>query len=184
MATGTLHQRNTQRLIVRIALGIMIAAGIGVGTYNATRATPTTSTSTSTTVATPVSLDVRFGQAVTSTLRNKEPAFEFYGQTPSGAKISCELNLAVQWSTSEDAYCVSIEMNHVHSATLSASGKLSLCDGDQCGSNAGMNTPTLAVGSQILSGGFTCLVLSDSVACETTSHQGFNFFVDRTEQFS
>ncbi len=56
---------------------------------------------------------------------------------------------------------------------MSADGSLRTCYGMQCGSNAGVNTPTLAYGDSTGVGPFTCTSTLAAMICTVTGGKGF-----------
>jgi hypothetical protein len=57
---------------------------------------------------------------------------------------------------------------------MSADGSLRTCYGMQCGSNAGLNTPTLDYGDSTGVGPFKCTSTVAAMVCTVTSGKGFS----------
>jgi hypothetical protein len=65
-------------------------------------------------------------------------------------------------------------MSPTRSVAMSADGSLRTCNGTQCGSNAGVNTPTLAYGDSTGVGPFRCTSTPNAMNCTVTSGKGFS----------
>jgi hypothetical protein len=88
--------------------------------------------------------------------------------SPSG-NISCEID---DNKTIRQTYCETIAQ--ARSATMSVNGTVHTCAGQQCLSNAGENTPTLAYGSATGVGPFRCSSAPTGVTCTVTpGRKGF-----------
>ncbi|OBA58369.1 hypothetical protein A5647_21075 [Mycobacterium sp. 1100029.7] len=84
--------------------------------------------------------------------------------------ISCEVNYQRSGLT-DDAYCQTMEPPQ--SATLSAGGVVTACNGTSCLGNAAENTPTLAYGQSAGIGPFSCTSKQDGVTCTVSTGKGF-----------
>ncbi len=88
--------------------------------------------------------------------------------TPSG-NISCEVDYH-RAGVPDAAYCETLTPSR--SVTLSVTGTYTTCTGQQCQSNAGEGTPTLAYGTATGVGPFLCQSATTGVTC-TTGGKGF-----------
>ena len=93
--------------------------------------------------------------------------YEFYG--PHGT--SCEMGYVS--ATNAYAYCVTISPKTEY-IQMNTKGVYKTCVGPNCGSNAGLNTPTLSAGIRVVEGPFTCTTVSDGVQCRLASGRGFS----------
>jgi hypothetical protein len=93
---------------------------------------------------------------------------EFYSPTKN---ISCEIDAATGPTGTNQALCLTL--SPAQSATLTASGTLTKCAGQDCLSNAGENTPTLNYGVSITLGSITCLSTRAGMTCTLSSGAGF-----------
>ena len=84
--------------------------------------------------------------------------------------ISCEVNYQRSGLT-DDAYCQTMEP--AQSATLSANGVLTPCNGTSCLGNPAENTPTLGYDQTAAVGPFSCTSKQDGVTCTVSSGRGF-----------
>ena len=116
-----------------------------------------TSTSTTTTTS-----PGRFIPATT-------PVYEFYSPSQN---ISCEIDYVTSGTPTESVLCTT--MSPTQSVVMSADGSLRTCFGMQCGSNAGLNTPTLAYGDSTAVGPFKCTSTKAAMICTVTSGKGFS----------
>jgi len=78
--------------------------------------------------------------------------------------ISCQVGLT-------NAMCLT--GTPAQSVTMGVSGSYTTCTGDQCLSNAGDGTPTLAYGTETGVGPFLCESTTAGVTCTITSGKGF-----------
>jgi hypothetical protein len=88
--------------------------------------------------------------------------------SPSG-NISCEVDYH-RARVPDAAYCETLTPSR--SVTLSVTGTYTTCSGQQCQSNAGQGTPTLAYGTETGVGPFLCQSATTGVTC-TTGGKGF-----------
>ena len=93
---------------------------------------------------------------------------EFYSPTKN---ISCEIDAAAGPTGTNQALCLTL--SPAQSATLTASGTLTKCSGENCLSNAGENTPTLNYGVSITLGSITCLSQTTGMKCTLSTGAGF-----------
>jgi hypothetical protein len=87
--------------------------------------------------------------------------------SPTG-NISCEID---DTSSNQSVLCETF--SPPQSATMTASGALTKCSGPQCGSNPGLDTPTLAYGTATGAGPFRCLSATTGMTCTVTGGKGF-----------
>jgi len=95
------------------------------------------------------------------------PVYEFYSPSQN---ISCEIDYVLRGTQS--VLCTT--MSPTQSVVMSAEGSLRTCYGAQCGSNAGVNTPTLAYGDSTGVGPFRCTSTVAAMICTVTSGKGFS----------
>lgn len=135
-------------------------------TTSSTSSTSTTSTqvTTTTTVITRVPMQTATGGEFLSPTRN----------------ISCEVNSAPPAGSMDASgkplapYAMCLTVSPARRASLSAEGVVTTCMGESCLSNAGVNTPTLAYGTETGAGPFTCVSLTVGVTCTVSSGKGFS----------
>jgi hypothetical protein len=83
--------------------------------------------------------------------------------------ISCEVDYHHDGLT--QAYCLT--GTPAQSVTMGVTGTYTTCKGQQCLSNAGDGTPTLAYGTETGVGPFLCESATTGVTCTTTNGRGF-----------
>jgi hypothetical protein len=83
--------------------------------------------------------------------------------------ISCEVDYHRGGLT--QAYCLT--GTPAQSVTMGVTGTYTTCKGQQCLSNAGDGTPTLAYGTETGVGPFLCESATTGVTCTTTNGRGF-----------
>jgi hypothetical protein len=88
--------------------------------------------------------------------------------SPSG-NISCEVDYH-RAGVPDLAYCETV--NPARSVTMGVTGAYKACAGQQCESNAGESTPTLAYGAETGVGPFLCRSATTGVTC-TAGGKGF-----------
>jgi len=93
---------------------------------------------------------------------------EFYSPSKN---ISCEIDFNFGPSSLTSTLCLTI--SPPKSVTLGTDGSLTECSGQNCLSNAGVNTPTLAYGQSITLGPFTCASSTAGMKCTLASGDGF-----------
>ena len=71
-------------------------------------------------------------------------------------------------------YAMCLTVSPARRASLSAEGVVTTCMGESCLSNAGVNTPTLAYGTETGAGPFTCVSLTEGMTCTVSSGKGFS----------
>ncbi len=102
-------------------------------------------------------------------LNVKVPIFEFFGPTASG--IECEMNVPKGGGGTAQTLCISV--TPPQRAVLSEDGTFTTCNGEQCLSNAGLGTMTLAANTHVHSGPFTCIAGRTAMRCTAKHHGGF-----------
>ena len=153
-----------------IALGatlLLAACSSGPGTASTSTSAASTTTSSApspTTTSSPTSTTVP-GVPTPFVAMQTPTGGEFL--SPSG-NISCEVNFS---PTNEGALCLTLQPPR--SVNMTLDGSLTLCTGMQCLSNAGLNTPTLAYGTETGVGPFRCVSATTGVTCTVTSGKGF-----------
>jgi hypothetical protein len=97
------------------------------------------------------------------------PVYEFYSPSQN---VTCEIDYGTGANSTQTVQCGTI--SPTRSVVLSADGSLKTCDGEQCGSNAGLNTPTLAYGDSTGVGPFICRSTLAGMVCAVTGGEGFS----------
>jgi hypothetical protein len=87
--------------------------------------------------------------------------------SPSG-NIGCEVNFS---PTTQGALCLTV--SPPRSVNMTVDGTLTQCVGVQCLGNAGVDTPTLAYGTETGVGPFRCVSATTGITCTVTSGKGF-----------
>ncbi len=146
-------------LTVAAVFSLVFAACSNTSTpsSSSSSSTSTSSKTTTSSSATPATL---VPQTATGT--------EFYSPSKN---ISCEIDYNFGTSSLTQTLCLTL--SPPKSVVLKTDGSLTECSGQQCLSNAGENTPTLAYGSVITLGPFTCQSSAAGVKCTLTSGAGF-----------
>jgi hypothetical protein len=85
--------------------------------------------------------------------------------------ISCEIDANAGPTSQSQALCLTI--SPPRSVVLKTDGSLTECNGQQCLSNAGEKTPTLAYGQSITLGPFSCRSSTAGITCTLRSGAGF-----------
>jgi hypothetical protein len=130
-------------------------------TSTSTSSPPTTTTSSpSTTSSTTPTSGTLVPQTATVT--------EFYSPSKN---ISCEIDNNLGTNAGTSALCLTI--SPPKSVTLKTDSSLTECTGENCLSNAGTNTPTLAYGLSITLGPFTCTSSTAGIKCTLANGDGF-----------
>jgi hypothetical protein len=158
--------RPTRRLLLPalgLGLALTLAACSSSSNPPATTTTPAPASTTSTTAA--------GGTTVTSGTLTPETATgsEFYSPSKN---ISCEIDSGTQVGTS--TLCLTI--NPARSVVLHSDGTLTVCTGQDCLSNAGVNTPTLPYGYSITIAPFMCVSSTAGITCTVTA-SGAGFLI-------
>ena len=178
----------TRRLIgVAAVLSGLLLASCSSGPSSSPTTTmkpaPTTSlTSSTTTTSPPVTTAPASTTTTTTTVITRVPM-----QTATGGEflsptrnISCEVNSAPPAASMDAsgkplaAYAMCLTVSPARRASLSAAGVVTTCMGESCLSNAGVNTPTLAYGTETGAGPFTCVSLTEGMTCTVSSGKGFS----------
>jgi hypothetical protein len=146
---------------VRRAFFVALAGGLALvlGACSSTKAPSATSTSSS----------AAAGSTTSGTLA-PQTATETEFLSPS-KNISCEIDADFGPSSQSQALCLTI--SPPRSVVLKTDGSLTECNGQQCLSNAGEMTPTLAHGQSIALGPFSCHSSTAGITCTLRSGAGF-----------
>ena len=132
--------------------------------------TPPATTTTTTTASITNPSSARGGTTTTSGTLAPETVTETEFLSPS-KNISCEIDANFGPSSQSQALCLTI--SPPRSVVLKTDASLTECSGQQCLSNAGEHTPTLAYGQSITLGPFTCRSSTDGITCTLQSGAGF-----------
>jgi hypothetical protein len=162
--------RRVRALAGVVATGFLVAAcGSSGSSTSATTAQKSTSATTATTSPTPMSTTTTATSATGRFIPATTPVYEFY--SPS-RNISCEIDYSSGTAATQSVLCETI--SPTQSVVMSADGTLRTCYGMQCGSNAGVNTPTLAYGDSTGAGPFKCASTVAAMVCTVTTGKGFS----------
>ncbi len=165
----------TRRLLfaaLGLGLALVLAACSSSSNPPATTATTTAAPSTSTsTSAAGTTTTTSSGTTVTSGTLTPGSATETEFYSPS-KNISCEIDSGAAAGTS--TLCLTI--NPARSVVLHSDGTLTVCTGQTCLSNAGLNTPTLGYGQSITLAPFTCVSSTAGMQC-TVCASGAGFLI-------
>ncbi len=93
---------------------------------------------------------------------------EFYSPSKN---ISCEIDANFGPSAQSQVLCLTL--TPARSVVLKTDASLTECTGQQCLSNAGLNTPVLAYGQSITLGPFSCQSSTAGITCTLQSGAGF-----------
>lgn len=157
---------------------MVLAAAVVIALTTAACSSSPSNSASSTTTSTPSGGTNGSGHSTTTTgavttttgtlLPQTANVTEFYSPTKN---ISCEIDSASGPTGVNQALCLTL--SPPQSATLTASGTLTKCSGQNCLSNAGENTPTLNYGTSITLGSITCLSQTAGMKCTLSSGAGF-----------
>ncbi len=167
-----MRARAPMRLVCgAVALGatLLLAAcssGPGMASTSTSTSTSTTTASTpaSTTTSSPTTTTVP-GVPTPFVAMQTATGGEFL--SPSG-NISCEVDFS---PTNEGALCLTFQPPR--SVNMTVDGTLTQCMGEQCLSNPGVGTPTLAYGTETGVGPFRCVSATTGITCTVTGGKGF-----------
>ncbi len=143
---------------VQLGIGLVLGLVLGlviVGSVNLTKTATTTVTTTTT----------------TRTVTVSEPVYEFFAGATS---VQCEIvtNLAQQGPVPlNQITCFTREP--ARRVALDDVGKINKCEGVTCLANPGLNTPSLTVGTKIISGSHHCEVVVNGARCGNESSVTF-----------
>jgi hypothetical protein len=157
-----------RRVLVLCALSVaatLTGCGSGGGSNQSALGTSTTRPLVGTTTTRPqtTSSTTSAGHFIPGTTGT----YEFL--SPS-SNISCEITYS-PGAPESSAYC---ETNSpTQSVTMTADGTLKTCSGAECGSNAGVGTPTLAYGDSTGIGPFRCTSTVMGMVCTAVGGKGF-----------
>ncbi len=130
-------------------------------------APPTTGTALPVETSSSTTATTAAGQFIPATT----PVYEFYSPSQN---ISCEIDYGTidPGTSTQSVLCETI--SPTRSVVMAPDGSLRTCYGMQCGSNAGLNTPTLAYGDTTGVGPFRCTSTVAAMNCTVTSGRGFS----------
>jgi hypothetical protein len=126
----------------------------------------TTTSSTPSTTTSPLTTTTASAPVVMQTVPMQTPT-EGASYSPSG-NINCEIDFS---STLQQVFCESIAPPQ--SVKMTVDGTLTKCSGEMCLGNAGVNTPTLAYGTETGVGPFRCVSATSGVTCTAERGTGF-----------
>ena len=163
-----------------IGAGLFVAACGSPGSWITSTTTSRTSTSAKAAVPPPTTGTTLPSGTSTSTTATTSPGhfipatapvYEFYSPSKN---ISCEIDYGTidPGAPTQSVLCETI--SPTQSVVMSADGSLRTRYGLQCGSNAGLNTPTLAYGDTTGVGPFRCTSTVAAMICTVTSGKGFS----------
>jgi hypothetical protein len=155
------------RLLILPACALVLAACSSSPSSSNSSSTTTTaarSTTSSTSASTTSSTSVTSGTLIPQT----PTVTEFYSPSKN---ISCEIDNNVGAGATTSALCLTV--SPPKSVTLKTDSSLTECTGQDCLSNAGENTPTLAYGQSITLGPFTCASSTAGIKCVLANGDGF-----------
>lgn len=131
---------------------------------------PSSTASSSTATARPTTTVTSIAiTTTTGTLLPQTPTItEFYAPSRN---LECQIEDSGPSDSRPETLCLTD--TPARSVTLGANSTLKECTGGKCLSNAGVNTPTLAYGSSITLGRFTCLSMTTGMKCTLANGNGF-----------
>jgi hypothetical protein len=155
-------------------LAVVLAACSSNSNPPATTTTTTAarSPSTSPSAAAGSTTSTSSGTSVTSGTLAPQTATSTEFVSPS-ANISCEIDSDFGAQPQALTQTLCLTFNPARSVVLKTDGTLTECSGQDCLSNAGLNTPTLAYGQSITLGPFTCQSSTAGITCTLQSGAGF-----------
>jgi hypothetical protein len=165
--------RSTHRSVfVTLAggLGLVLAACSSTSNPPATTTTTSASSNHSTSGAGHSTTSTSSGTTVTSGTLAPQTATETEFLSPS-KNISCEIDSNFGPSAQSQVLCLTL--SPARSVVLKTDASLTECSGQNCLSNAGLNTPTLAYGQSITLGPFSCQSSTAGITCTLQSGAGF-----------
>jgi hypothetical protein len=161
------RRRRSLLLLVPPACALALAACSDSSTPSASSTTSTT-TARSTTSTTAAAGTSTTSQTSGTLVPQTSTVTEFYSPSKN---ISCEIDNNVGSGGTTSTLCLTL--SPPRSVTLMTDGTLDECTGQNCLSNAGENTPTLAYGQSITLGPFTCASSTAGMKCTLASGDGF-----------
>ena len=102
------------------------------------------------------------------TLHLKGPVYEFYA---ARSGVQCEMAYG-GWTHRGWTYCQTTA-GAGRSVKLQSTGQYQVCDGQNCLGNPGIGTPTIAAGTTLVLGSFSCFVATNGTKCNTYGDRGF-----------
>jgi hypothetical protein len=155
-------------LLLLPACALALAACSSSPTSSSSSTTSTTSASTTSTSAA-ASTTSSTTQTSGTLAPQTSTVTEFYSPSKN---ISCEIDNNLGSSAITSTLCLTL--SPPKSVTLMTDSTLNECTGENCLSNAGVNTPTLAYGQSITLGPFTCASSTAGMKCTLASGDGFS----------
>jgi len=149
------------------SIGLLIAASCAL-TLGACSGSPSPSASSSTTSSSSVTTTSSTSQTSGTLAPQTSTSTEFYSPSKN---ISCEIDNNFGPSAVTSTLCLTFSAPK--SVTLQTDGSLTECSGQDCLSNAGVNTPTLGYGQSITLGPFTCASSTAGMKCTLANGDGF-----------
>jgi hypothetical protein len=153
-------------LLLLPACALALAACSSSPTSGSSSTTSTTSASTTSTSAAGTTSTTT--QTSGTLVPQTSTVTEFYSPSKN---ISCEIDNNLGSSALTSTLCLTV--SPPKSVTLMTDSTLNECTGENCLSNAGENTPTLAYGQSITLGPFTCASSTAGMKCTLASGDGF-----------
>jgi hypothetical protein len=152
-----------------IRLLILPVCALALAACSSSPSSSNSSSTTTTTSSSAGSSTTSSTSATSGTLVPQTPTItEFYSPSKN---ISCEIDNNVGTSGTTAALCLTL--SPPKSVTLKTDSSLTECTGQDCLSNAGENTPTLAYGQSITLGPFTCASSTAGMKCTLANGDGF-----------
>jgi hypothetical protein len=156
------------RLLILPACALALAACSSSSTSGSSSTTSTTSAPSSTSTSAAAGTTSTTTQTSGTLVPQTSTVTEFYSPSKN---ISCEIDNNLGSSALTSTLCLTI--SPPKSVTLMTDSTLNECTGENCLSNAGENTPTLAYGQSITLGPFTCASSTAGIKCTLASGDGF-----------
>jgi hypothetical protein len=155
-------------LLVLPACALALAACSSSSTPSASSTTTSTTSARSTTSTTGAAGTSSTSQTSATLVPQTATVTEFYSPSKN---ISCEIDNNFGSGGTTSTLCLTL--SPPKSVTLMTDGTLNECTGENCLSNAGENTPTLAYGQSITLGPFTCASSTTGIKCTLAGGDGF-----------
>ena len=105
----------------------------------------------------------------TSVVHATGSVYEFYA---SPQQVSCEFDTETG-STQHSIYCEYASSTFAQHVVMTSTGHITVCRSINCGSNAGLGTPTFLAPTHVVGAPITCVVLSHGTTCTLPSGRGF-----------
>ena len=169
---GAAYGRLRPTAMAIMALGLTALSLAACGSSSSSTTTTTTASTSSSTSGTPATTSTTTSSSTTTTTgaaavtsvpcpsAGSATVCEFYSPTRN---ISCEIDPTTE-------LCLTVQPPRA--ANLAADGTYTTCTGENCLSNAGLNTGTLAYGTSTSNGTFTCVSRQSGMTC-TAAGRGY-----------